>query len=82
MSGEPIVFRPMLESLEPRCLLSAAMAEPIISIAEFSFGVFGGSPATMAMPMHVDYQQFSSPPLGGDASSNPSNRPSAIANSR
>ncbi len=60
---EPVLSRPMLESLEPRRLLSAAMPEPVISFAEFSFGASGGS-SMDAVPVQVDYHAFVSPPLG------------------
>jgi hypothetical protein len=62
LPDEPISFRPMLESLEPRRLLSVAMPVPVISFAEFSFGG-SGSPSS-APAVHAEFRQFVSPPLG------------------
>ncbi len=59
---EPILYRPMLESLEPRRLLSAAMPQPVVTIAEFSFATSGGS-ETSAAPIHVDFHPYFSAPL-------------------
>jgi hypothetical protein len=62
LPDEPITFRPMLESLEPRRLLSAAMPVPVIAFAEFSFGGSGAS--SSAPPMHAEFHQYVAPPLG------------------
>jgi len=62
-ANESVLFRPVLESLEPRRLLSVATPEPVISIAEFSFGASGGSSSMTVMPVHVDYHPFAAPPL-------------------
>lgn len=62
MPGERVLYRPMLESLEPRRLLSAAMPQPVVTIAEFSFATSGGSD-TSAAPIHVDFHPYFSAPL-------------------
>jgi hypothetical protein len=62
MPEEPILYRPMLESLEPRRLLSAAMPETVVSFTEFNFGASGGS-STAPEAVHVDFHPYMSAPL-------------------
>lgn len=59
---EPILYRPMLESLEPRRLLSAAMPGTELSFVEFSLGASGGS-SSPAEVVHVDFHPYISAPL-------------------